>query len=103
MKAADILDRFRVIAPVIGHHPSSWMMMLMICEAEATGLSRTELALLFKARRINASRSLKRWQAAELIEARTAPRLGKPGRQRVYFVATKKLFKLLRVEQAVAA
>jgi DNA-binding transcriptional regulator GbsR (MarR family) len=103
MKAGNILELYRAVAPVVGHRSSAWMMLLMICEAETTGLSRSELAQLFKARRINASRTLKKWQDTGLVEAVCAPRVHKSGRQRVNFVATKKLFKLLRVEQAVAA
>lgn len=99
MTAHDILDRYQAIAPAVGHKPSAWMLMLSLCAAGAEGISRSELGERLKSRRLSTTRTIRNWQAAELITTTSKPARGRHGgRAQVIFHATPRLYKLLSID-----
>lgn len=99
MTASDILNQWRAVAPVMGHHPKSWLTLLALCEAEA-GLARYELHM--KLRQANSSsqarRTLQRWEKAGLLTTAPTAARGKGGAHGKIYHATPKLREFLRID-----
>lgn len=103
MKAAEIANLYRKAAPVFGHRPSAWLLLLLVCEAGSAGMTVNAFCQVINhASRNSRQTTLRRWHQAGLLEVREIPANGRRGgrKQKVY-VATSKAFQLLRIEEGI--
>lgn len=79
MTAADILQRWRRVRPVL-NQSSMWFTLLTIAEAGEDGIGRHDLAAKTGARPCSLTHSVKRLRVSGLIEERRGPQphRGKP-------------------------